>query len=208
MTTNFVDDSSSVISFKNTVDISKYLSDYNLLDSYYDINHLCINADKSKLLFVNKPKRNPNLVNFSFQAGCYVIKPLQTLKNLGFYFKSNLKMDSQVGNLCSTLHFRIHQLKLISSYMDFKTRLCLITSFVIGKLIYASPLYMGMDKQHYLKLHIVIMSSASTSIGSYCFKRSTTSILNECNMMDIENLILFFLHLLDSPFYCHDTTAK
>ena len=43
-TINFVDDSSSVISFKQPQQIKSYLTDYyNLLENYYNINFLQIN---------------------------------------------------------------------------------------------------------------------------------------------------------------------
>ena len=45
---NFVDDSTSIISFNKTCSIKKYLERYfDLLQIFYDINKLKINSDKT-----------------------------------------------------------------------------------------------------------------------------------------------------------------
>ena len=54
--------------------------------------------------------------------------------------------------------------------MTFKTRLMFIKSFIIGQLIYALPIYLGMEKELYKKFHKIIMS-ARISIGNYCLKQ-------------------------------------
>ena len=147
-TINFVDDSSSVISFKDTNNIKNYLTDYyNLLDSYYNINFLQINPDKSKLLLIYKSKHKNQFVNFSFKAKQHTIKPIKTLKILGFYIRDDLKMTSQVGKLCSELHNKLFEMNKLTNFMTFKTRLLFIKSYIIGKLIYALPLYLGMEKK-------------------------------------------------------------
>ena len=52
-TINFIDDSTSIIAFKETNQIKKYLENYyNLLHGFYNINRLKINPDKSTLLLV------------------------------------------------------------------------------------------------------------------------------------------------------------
>ena len=56
LTVNFVDDSTSIITFSETNPIRKYLENYyNLLQNYYNINKLKINAEKTSLLIINKP---------------------------------------------------------------------------------------------------------------------------------------------------------
>ena len=73
----------------------------------------------------------------------------------------------------------------------FKTRLNFIKSYVIEKLIYAMPLYMGINNILLNKLHKVIMSAARAAIGNYCYKKSINYILNKCNLMDIKHIILY-----------------
>ena len=56
---NFVDDSTNIIGFRDHNKIKSYLETYfTLLKEYYNINKLKLNADKTKLLIVNKNKHN------------------------------------------------------------------------------------------------------------------------------------------------------
>merc|ERR1712101_91080 len=50
-TTNFVDDSTSIITFKTTNMVKDYLQKYyRLIHDYYTINKLKINSDKTQLM--------------------------------------------------------------------------------------------------------------------------------------------------------------
>ena len=100
-------------------------------------------------------------------------------------------MSSQVGRLCSEMHNKLFEVNKLTKFMTFKTRLAFVNSFVIGKLLYALPVYVGMDKSLYKKLHKVIMRAARVSIGNFCFKKSISYILEKCDMFDSENCGLF-----------------
>ena len=72
---NFVDDSTSILGFKDHSNIKIYLEKYyKLLQGYYNANKLKVNSDKTKLIIVNKPKLDRTLANFSFKAGRDTIK--------------------------------------------------------------------------------------------------------------------------------------
>ena len=118
------------------------------------------------------------------------IVPKNSIKILGIYIRSDLKLDTQINKLCSNLHNRLFQLRKITKYSTFSTRLNFIKSYVIGKLIYAMPLYMSCSQKNIATLHKVIMTSARTAIGNYCYKKSITYILNKCGILDAKNIIL------------------
>ena len=60
-TINFVDDSTNIISFKDHSQIKNYLTNYyKLIHSFYNINKLKINADKTQLLLNYKEKYKLN----------------------------------------------------------------------------------------------------------------------------------------------------
>ena len=67
LTVNFVDDSTNLISFKETNDIKAYISQYyEILHQYYTANKLKINSDKTKLMINCKPRFATTLKNFFF----------------------------------------------------------------------------------------------------------------------------------------------
>ena len=169
-TVNFVDDSTSIIAFKETSQIKPYLTDFfNLLKCYYNINKIKINDDKTQMLLTHKPKHKNTLKNFHFYAGNDKITTKNSIKILGFYITSDLKLDSQIGKLTGQLHNRLYNLRQISRFLTFKNRLSFVKSFIIGKLIYAMPIYMGINTTLLQKVHKVIMTAARTAIGSYFF---------------------------------------
>ena len=190
LTVNFVDDSTSIITFSDTNLIKIYLENYyNLLHNYYNINKLKINPDKNSLLIVNKPKHDPPLKNFFFLVDSYKIKPKTYIKILGSYIQNTLKMDTEIGKLTSILHHRLNELNKIKRYTSFETRRQFINSHIIGKINYMLPTYMHAPACLKDKLHKVLMKAARFSIGNYCFKKSTYYILNKCKMTTINNMI-------------------
>ena len=190
LTVNFVDDSNSVISFNDQNQLKTYLeSYYKLLHNFYNINKLKINPDKTNLLLIFKDKYKQSLKNFHFVAEKYKIYSKNTLKILGFYIQSDLKYDTEINKLVSTLHNRINTIRQVNSYTDFKTRLKFLNANVISKLNYMLPFYSSINNDQLNKLHKVIMTSARMAIGNYCFKVKCNKILGRCNWLPITEMI-------------------
>ena len=189
---NFIDDSTNIIGFKEHNKIKSYVENYyKLLLRYYNTNKLKINNDKNKLLLINKPKLDNVLINFSFRAGDKIVKCKNKIKVLGTWVQKELKMECEINKLSSTLHNRINSINKIKKFTDFKTRLNFLNSFVIGKLIYMLPLYNSIPGYLKGKLHKIIMKTARSAIGDYCYRKSTSYILNKCKFMNIENMIKY-----------------
>merc|ERR1712105_156844 len=159
----------------NTKHIKIYLTKYyKLLHNFYNINMLKINSDKTKLMLGYDKKYKNELENFYFFANNDRINNQKSLKILGFILRYDGNMETQIGNPCSNLHFRIFNIRKLNKYTNFNTRLAFIKSLVIGKLIYAMPMYTQLNKAQISKMHKVIMTSARAVIGSFCFKKTIT----------------------------------
>ena len=169
-----------------------------LLAKYYNINKLRINNDKNKMIIINKPKWDNIFKNFSFRAGGEVVYVKPKIKVLGIWFQNDLKMDAQVNKLASNLHNRINSITKIKKYTNFKTRLNFLNAYVIGKMNYMLPIYNNVLKYMMHKFHKILMKSARCAIGNYCFRKSTSYILDKCKWMTIEKMItyssLVFIH--------------
>ena len=194
ITINFVDDSTNIISFNDHSQIKNYLTNYyKLIHSYYNINKLKINADKTQLLLNYKEKHKQNFKNFFFNAENFKIKPKKVIKILGAYLRNDLKLDSQVGKLVGQLHNRIYEIRKLTKFTKFKTRLEFLNANVIGKLNYLLPLYSHSTRQLKNKMHKIIMTAARCAIGNYCFKKSVHYVLNKCgNSLFVNGQILFW----------------
>ena len=169
---SFIDDSTSVIGFKTHNHMRRYLNSYyKLLEGYYNSNKLKINSDKTKMIIINKPKLDRTLRNFYFTAGEHKITAGNKIKILGTWIQNNLRMDTEVGNLVSNLHNRVHNIRILTNVTDFKTRLQFTNSFIIGKLNYMLPIYSNLTYSNINKLHKLVMTAARSVIGSYCYKK-------------------------------------
>ena len=91
--------------------------------------------------------------------------------------------------MCATLHNKLFELRKLSKYTDFKTRLKFVNAYILGKINYLTPLYLSANKQQIDKIHKVLMTSARTVIGNYCFRKSKKYILNKCGWIDIVKMI-------------------
>ena len=90
-TINYVDDSTSIISSKTVTELQTYLNHfYKLLESYYNINFLKINPDKTKFIITCKPMHRHITKDIIIPAGEYIIKQSDKLKILGIYITSGL----------------------------------------------------------------------------------------------------------------------
>ena len=191
-TYNFVDDSTCIISFPDTRQIKSYLTNmYLLLHSYYTINKLKINSDKTKLMIGYKNKHREEIQNFHFMAKNDKIVNTNSIKILGFTLRYDNNLDTQIGNTCANLHYRLNLIRKITKFSQFKDRLVMVKSLVIGKLLYAMPIYTQATEAQIAKIHKVIMTASRVIIGSYCFKKSTTYILDKCGLLSAKQMIAY-----------------
>ena len=188
----YVDDNSNIISFKNHEKIKSYLENYFiLLKTYYNINKVKLNSDKTKLAIFHKNKMENLFKNFTFKAGKDIIKNSNSIKILGTIIQCDLHMDKTINKLCSELHNKIHNIRKLTPYTNFNTRAKFLNAFVMGKLNYMVPIYSLATQANLKKLHKVIMTAARAAVGNYCFKKSISYILSKCKWFDISNLILY-----------------
>ena len=81
MTINYVDDSTNIISTDDYKLLQQYINDfYKLLETYYDINKLKINADKSKILIICKQIFRQHTDTIQLTASEYTI--VHTMDNI------------------------------------------------------------------------------------------------------------------------------
>merc|ERR1712115_543435 len=115
ITVNYVDDSTSKISSKTTTQLQTYIDNYyKLLESYYNINFLKINPDKTKFIITCKPTHRQDTKDIIIHAGKYIIKQSDKVKILGMYITSRLDQTPNVNNIMSKVNHRINILNKIT----------------------------------------------------------------------------------------------
>ena len=99
-------------------------------------------------MICHQPKHNDFLKAFVFMAKDDKIENSNSLKILGYVLWYNLDHKTQIGNLCASLHNRLHNIKKLSKYTNFTTRLQFVNAIVIGKLLYSLPIYTQLNLQN------------------------------------------------------------
>ena len=118
-----------------------------------------------------------------------MIKNKRSIKILGVYLNSELKIGQQLNTIISQCYNKVHSIKTLSKYTTANTRLKFINAHMLGKLLYMLPLISSASKEQLKKVHNLIMFSARTIIGNYCFKVSCKKILEQINWLSSNQLI-------------------
>ena len=119
------------------------------------------------------------------------IIPKSSIKILGTIIQNDLRLDKEISKLASQLHNRTHNIRKITKFTNFPTRLKFLNGFVMGKINYMLPIYSNTCNTNINKLHKIITTAARAAIGNYCFKKSVGYLLSKCKWFDIGDLITY-----------------
>ena len=156
-TVNYVDDSTSTISSKTVTELQAYLNHYyKLLESYYNINFLKINPDKTKFIITCKPAYRHITKDITIQAGQYVIQQSDKLKILGVYITSGLHQTPNVNNIISKVNHRINILNKVAKFTNTKTSLIIYNSLVISVFSYCANNMINSNSKQLTKLNVLL----------------------------------------------------
>ena len=87
----YVDDATAIVSYKDIKILRKHIDQYYLLiEAYYKINHLQLNADKTKFMIICPPKMRESAKDIVVQSGNYIIEESDSIKNLEIYYTNSL----------------------------------------------------------------------------------------------------------------------
>lgn len=111
----YVDDTNNVISTNNLDKLQPYINTYfELIESFYNINKVKINLEKSKLMIVCKAARWGNTYNIVINTDIKVHK----LKVPRMHIMSSLSNHTNVNNNISKVNYRLSILKIILKFTE------------------------------------------------------------------------------------------
>ena len=85
------------------------------IKKFYDINKLQLNSDKNQVCIHAKSKIHiKKAKDFSFIANKYEIKNKNSIKILGVYLNSELKIGQHLNSLLSQCYNKVHSIKMVS----------------------------------------------------------------------------------------------
>ena len=117
-----MDDTNNVIYGNNAAEIERYSNAYfKLIESFYTINKLKLNPDKSHVMVVCRPNRRDETKNFVLKAGKYIIEQREKIKVLGVFFTAGLSNHANISNIISKVNFRLNIMREAFKFSNKKT---------------------------------------------------------------------------------------
>jgi hypothetical protein len=109
-------------------------------------NKLKLNGEKTEVIFIGTRPQLQKIAFNSITVAEANITSHATVKNLGVFIDSDLKMKSQVNHVARTCYKNIHMLRKFKNYLPEHALHTLVQAFVISRLDYANALYYGIPE--------------------------------------------------------------
>ena len=116
------------------------------VDNWCSSRRLQLNAHKTELIWfgssANLDKLDP--VNKRLQLDGSVVQPSDVVRDLGFYFDSELSMRQHISRLARTCFFHLRRLRSIRRQLGTDVAQRLVSAFVLSRLDYSNGLFAGL----------------------------------------------------------------
>lgn len=162
-----------------------------ILEQYYNINFLKINADKSKLMIICKPKYRETVSKIKLQANQYVIEQTNKIKILGIFITNNMDNTPNINHIIQKVNYRINILHKITKYTNLKTKLILYNSLVISVFNYCIENLISAKVHHHRKLNVLLNKCGHKILGIQSYKLTTTNMHKKLGWMSVQNMITY-----------------
>ena len=165
---------------------------------WFTNNRLTLNADKTEFMFIGtrqqRDKLDPATMTLTFDDSD--IRPVDSVRNLGFYFDSDLNTTTHVTRTCQTSFFYIRNFRRIRTYIDINCAKLLANAFVLSRLDYCNSLLYGANQGLLRKLQIVQNSLARVVMSSCKCYDHITPVLRQLHWLPVKQRILYKTALL------------
>lgn len=154
----YADDSQLYLAFKPVNKLSIQETIHRIEQCLDDIvmwmntNMLKLNADKTELILFASENNSKKVSDVSITVDGAVIKQSQSVRNLGAYLDSNMKLDTHVNSVCRNCYAQLRQIGHIRPYLTLNATKSLINSLVTSRMDYCNALLYGVPQQLLNKL--------------------------------------------------------
>ena len=154
-------------------------------------NHVLINPDKTKLLFLGTRQmlsRLPEDPGVVFLGK--TLKPIDSAENLGVFLDPHLTYDHHISCVVSSCIAKRCQINRVKRSFDKETLELLITSLVLNKMLYCSSVWSNTTLQNINKLQS-IQNFASKILTNFRKFDHVTPLLRELNWLPVKEQLIY-----------------
>ena len=154
-------------------------------------NMLKLNDSKTEFFVALSPYNKRKLsLDVQLQIGTEIIKPSETVRNLGVLFDSELSMSPQITNLCTNLTYHLRNITRIRRFLDRDSCHHIVRSLVLSRLDYANAVLLGTKAANISRLQR-LQNWAAKLIFCATKRDHATPFINELHWLTIKNRIIF-----------------
>ena len=185
------------------------------LRTWMHINKLQLNDSKTEFMIFGTKDSLKKSITKSITIGDCNIKTVESVRNIGAMFDSEMKMDVQVQHVCSSAWHRLYNIGKIRHYLTVDQTKMVVHAYVTSKLDYNTLLY-DISKRLSNRLQLVQNAAAKLITRKKKFDH-VTPLLEELHWLPVEYRIIFKMMLIcfkalhgTGPLYIKDmlTIAK
>ena len=154
-------------------------------------NHLLINPNKTKLLFLGTRqilKRLPQNPSISFLGT--TLKPVTSAKDLGVILDPHLTYDHHISKTVSSCFSKLYQINRVKESFDNDTLKLLISSLVFSKMQYCSIVWPNTSTENINKLQSIQNFASKIVTNSRKFDQ-VTPLLRQLNWLPVKQLLYY-----------------
>merc|ERR1712240_557991 len=187
----YVDDTNNIIYGNNAEEIEVYSNNYfKLIESFYTINKLKLNPDKSRVMVVYRSNRREETKNFVLKSGKFIIERSEKIKVLGLYFTAGLSNHANISNIISKVNLRLNSMREAFKFSDKRTKVIFLNSMVLIIFRYCSPILIDSEVKTIDKLQTLLMKCTRPILGIKSFKMSTMTIMSELKILTVQQMVM------------------
>jgi hypothetical protein len=125
-----------------------------------NVNMLKLNGDKTELIIFSSEHNAQPVSDVTVTVDGSKISQSSSVRNLGAFLDSNMKMEQHVNNVCRNCYAQLRQIGHIRPNLTVKATKSVVNSQVISILHYCNTLLYGVSKQSMTKLQHVQNTAA------------------------------------------------
>ena len=118
------------------------------------INRMKLNDDKTEFLITGTDQQRKKLEMHTINVGNTEITVSESVKNLGVYLDSELKMEKHVNDICRRGYYKLRNFAEIRPYLDEDTARTVAQALVTSTLDYGNSLLYGISEKLIHKLQV------------------------------------------------------
>ena len=165
------------------------------LRGWMNRNRLKLNDSKTEFIIFGSKSKLPSIKTTSVRVGEENIKAVKQVRNIGAFFDSELKMNTQINNMCKSAWFHLYNISKIRHYLSQDQTKSIVHAYVTSKLDSNNSLLAGITLEQRRRLERVQHAAARLITKSHKHDH-VTPLLRELHWLPIEHRIKFKILLL------------